>query len=499
MWFIIATVALIVGYIIYGAIVSKIFGAQPERQTPAKTMADGVDYVEMPTWKVWLVQLLNIAGVGPVFGPILGALWGPSALIWIVIGTIFAGAVHDYMAGMLSVRYDGANVPTIVGYNLGNIAKQVMRIFAVVLLVLVGVVFVAAPAALLDKLTPEMYTMFFWTSVIFAYYFIATIMPIDKIIGNFYPVFGAVLIFMAVGMTVMMFVECGPEFYNSIDSWTQNTHPKELPIFPLVFITIACGALSGFHATQSPLMARCMANEKLGKPIFYGSMVAEGFIGLVWATVGMTFYHGPDALSAALASGGPAAIVTESCSALLGSFGGVLAILGVVVLPITSGDTAFRAARLTIAEVFVKKSKGDEVQTLKTGSGVPMGEILDQKRILPRLYIAIPMFIIGIILANVDFTIIWRYFGWANQTLATIVLWAGAAYLIRRGRCHWICTVPAVFMTAVITSYICYEPTMGFRLSIDISNIIGIIVAIIAFVAFMLRGRAPVEGAPMNC
>ncbi len=474
MWFLIATAALIVGYIVYGAIVSKIFGADPERRTPAKSMADGVDYVEMPVWKVWLVQLLNIAGVGPVFGPILGALWGPSALLWIVIGTIFAGAVHDYMAGMLSVRYSGANVPAIVGYNLGNAAKQFMRVFAIVLLVLVGVVFVAAPAALLAKLTPSTMNLTFWVCVIFAYYFIATIMPIDKIIGNFYPVFGAILIFMAVGVTVMLFVDDAGLFYNSFDSWTQNTHPKQLPIFPLVFITIACGALSGFHATQSPLMARCMANEKLGKSVFYGSMVAEGFIGLVWATVGMTFYHGPTELSAALAAGGPGNVVSQSCMELMGTFGGVLAILGVVVLPITSGDTAFRAARLTLAEAIGYK----------------------QHDIAPRLYIAVPMFIIGIILSLVDFTIIWRYFGWANQTLATIVLWAGAAYLMRRGRCHWICTVPAVFMTAVCISYICYEPTMGFAISIDISNIIGVIGAVVAFVAFMLMGRKPVAGAP---
>lgn len=477
MWFIICTAALIIGYIVYGAFVSKVFGTQPERPTPAKTMADGVDYVEMPVWKVWLVQLLNIAGVGPVFGPILGALWGPSALIWIVIGTIFAGAVHDFMAGMLSVRYGGANVPAIVGYNLGNIAKQIMRVFAVVLLILVGVVFVAAPANLLAKLTPDYMNLTFWVCVIFAYYFVATIMPIDKIIGNFYPVFGAILIFMAVGMTVMMFVDQSGSFYNSIDSWTANTHPKQLPIFPLVFITIACGALSGFHATQSPLMARCMANEKLGKPVFYGSMVAEGFIGLVWATVGMTFYHGPDALAAALATGGPGNVVTESSMALMGTIGGVVAILGVVVLPITSGDTAFRAARLTLAESIN----------------------YSQRAIPPRLYIAVPMFLVGIGLSLIDFTIIWRYFGWANQTLATIVLWAGAVYLMRRGRLHWICTVPAVFMTAVCVSYICYEPTMGFAISIDIANIVGVIAAIVAFVAFMLKGRTPCAGEPENC
>ena len=472
-YFLLAVAALIVGYIIYGGIVTRVFGVQPSRATPAQTHADGVDYVEMPVWKVWLVQLLNIAGVGPVFGPILGALWGPSALLWIVIGTIFAGAVHDYMSGMLSIRYGGANVPTFVGYNLGSAAKQIMRVFAVVLLILVGVVFVAAPAALLAKLTPSALNLTFWVCVIFAYYFLATIMPIDKIIGRFYPIFGAILIFMAVGITVMMFVS-GTEFYNSAQ-WA-NQNPKGLPIFPLVFITIACGALSGFHATQSPLMARCMANEKLGKPVFYGSMVAEGFIGLVWATVGMSFYHGPEALAAALAAGGPGNVVTESSFALMGTVGGILAILGVVVLPITSGDTAFRAARLTIAETFN----------------------YSQKAISPRLLIAVPMFVIGIILSQVDFNIIWRYFGWANQSLATIVLWAGAAYLVRRDRCHWICTIPAVFMTAVCVSCICFEPSMGFGMGIDISNIIGVAAAIVAFVAFMVLGRRTVDGAPEN-
>ena len=443
-------------------------------------MADGVDYVSMPTWKVWLIQLLNIAGVGPVFGPIMGALWGPSALIWIVIGTIFAGAVHDYMEGMLSVRYNGANVPVFVGYNLGLIVKRIMQVFAVILLLLVGVVFVTAPAGLLNNLTPDYMNYQFWIYVIFAYYLLATIMPIDKIIGNFYPVFGAVLIFMALGVTTMMFIEMPDQFYNSVTTWSQNLHPGHLPIFPLVFITIACGALSGFHATQSPIMARCMANEKLGKPIFYGSMVAEGFIGLVWATVGMTFYpfDSPDGLVVlADVASKPAVVVNQACINLMGQFGGILAILGVVVLPITSGDTAFRAARLTIAEAIN----------------------FSQKPILSRLYLAIPMFAIGIILSYVNFTIIWRYFGWANQTLATIVLWAGAAYLFRRSRCHWICTVPATFMTAVVVSYICYEPTMGFKMSIDISNIIGCIAAVCCFVAFMLIGRKPVADEPLNC
>ncbi len=473
MYFILSVVALILGYVIYGTLVTKIFGARPERPTPCETHADGVDYVKMSTWKVWLIQLLNIAGVGPVFGPIMGALWGPVALLWIVIGCIFAGAVHDYMVGMLSVRYNGANVPNIVGYNLGNFAKQVMRVFSVVLLMLVGVIFVSAPAGLLASLTPSYLDLTFWVVVIFAYYFLATIMPIDKIIGRFYPIFGAILLFMAVGMTVMMFVS-GTEFYNSAQM--VNQHPQQLPIFPLVFITISCSALSGFHATQSPLMSRCMANERNGKFVFYGSMIAEGIIGLVWATVGMSFYHGPTELAAALAAGGPGKIVSDSCFALMGSLGGVLAILGVVVLPITSGDTAFRAARLTIAETFN----------------------YSQKAISPRLFIAVPMFAIGIILSLVDFSIIWRYFGWANQGLATIMLWASAAWLIRRDRFHWICTIPATFMTAVCVSYIVYEPNMGLGVDITISNYIGIAAALVALFCMLKFGRTPVAGAPAD-
>ena len=471
LYFVLAVVALVVGYAIYGTLVAKIFGADPKRPTPAQTMADGVDYVEMPMWKVWLIQLLNIAGVGPVFGPILGALYGPSALLWIVSGSIFAGAVHDYFSGMLSLRYGGANVPTIVGYNLGNIAKYVMRVFSVVLLLLVGVVFVAAPAGLLAKLTPESLNLTFWIAVIFVYYFLATILPIDKIIGRLYPIFGAVLIIMAVGMTVGMFVS-GKEFYSWLE-W-RNPHPEGLPVYPMVFITIACGALSGFHATQSPLMSRCLANERQGRAVFYGGMVAEGLIGLVWATVGMTFYQSPELLNAALKAGGPGNVVTETSLALMGSFGGVLAILGVVALPVTSGDTAFRAARLTIAEVFN----------------------FSQRSVASRLIIAVPIFVIGIILANVDFNIIWRYFGFANQALAAIVLWAAAGYLYRKHLLHWICTVPAVFMTSVCISYICFEPNMGFGMTIGISDTIGIICAVVTLAAFLALARKPIAGAP---
>lgn len=473
MWFIIASLGLIVGYFVYGKIVEKVFGANPARQTPANTLADGVDYVEMPKWKVWLIQLLNIAGVGPVFGPIMGALYGPTALLWIVFGSIFAGAVHDYFSGMLSVRYKGANVPQIVGYNLGGLAKQIMRIFATLLLLLVGVVFATAPAGLLAKLTPDWMDFTLWLGIIFFYYFLATLLPIDKLIGRIYPVFGALLIIMAVGVTVAMFVEMPDEFY-SWAQWGVNQHPENLPLWPLMFITIACGALSGFHATQSPLMARCMANEREGRFVFYGAMIAEGFIGLVWATVGMTFYKDPVALDATINAGTASAVVYDSSIALLGTFGGILAILGVIVLPITSGDTAFRAARLTIAE------------TLK----------LEQKQPFKRLYIAIPVFAIGIALSQIDFNIIWRYFGWSNQTLAAIMLWACAGYLYRREKFHWICTLPAAFITAACITYICYEPNMGFGMDITISEYAGYVVAIFCIIAFLIFGKKEIKDAP---
>ncbi len=474
LWFVIAAAALIVGYLVYGKIVERIFGPEPARTTPARAKGDGVDYVAMPKWKLWLIQLLNIAGVGPVFGPILGAVYGPTALLWIVIGTIFAGAVHDYFSGMLSVRYGGANVPDVVGFNLGKVARNVMRVFAVILLLLVGVVFATAPAGLLTKLTSDMGMTFgIWLAIIFGYYILATIIPIDKIIGRIYPVFGALLLIMAIGVTIGLFVQMPENFY----SWASfdQGHPKgdDFPVFPLVFITIACGALSGFHSTQSPLMARCVENETEGRFVFYGAMVAEGFIGLVWCTVGMTFY--PDA-QALLSAGGPAVVVNDSCVALLGTFGGILAILGVVILPITSGDTAFRAARLTIADV--------------------LG--ISQLKPTNRLMIAIAVFILGIILSQVDFNIIWRYFGFSNQTLAGICLWAAAAYLYRKGKFHWICTCPAFFITVVSISYICFEKNMGLGLDITTSNIIGFIAAVACLFALLTLGKRPVADAPAN-
>ncbi len=478
MWFVIAAAGLVLGYLIYSVFVERVFGLQPQRTTPAHIHADGVDFIKMPKWKLWLIQLLNIAGVGPVFGPIMGALYGPAALLWIVLGSVFAGAVHDYFSGMLSVRYSGANVPDIVGYNLGKIAKWVMRGFAVLLLLLVGVVFATAPAGLLAELSVDWVDWLdfkVWLGIIFLYYFLATIVPIDKIIGRIYPFFGALLLIMAVGITVMLFVDDAGRFYHWAE-WGVNPHPEQLPLWPVMFITIACGALSGFHATQSPLIARCMDNEREGRLVFYGAMIAEGFIALVWATVGMTFYEDPAALNASIKAGTASSVVYEASHALMGSFGGLLAVLGVVVLPITSGDTAFRAARLTIAEMIR----------------------LPQLSLFKRLSIAVPLFIIGIALSQIDFGVIWRYFGWSNQTLAAIMLWASAAYLLRHGKLHWICTLPAVFITAASVSYICYQPSMGLGLSIVTSDIVGAIFAAVCLGAFLIFGRRPIAGAPTN-
>lgn len=453
-YFFIAVAALVIGFVVYGKIVEKLFGADQTRPVPCDKMADGVDYIKMPTAKVFLIQLLNIAGVGPVFGPIMGALYGPSALLWIVLGSIFAGGVHDYFSGMLSSRYLGKSTPDVVGYTLGNIFKQIMRVFAVILLILVGVVFVTAPAGLLAGLTSI--KMSYWVALIFVYYFFATILPIDVIIGRLYPIFAVVLIIMAVGVAGGLMWH-GYEFYSWAE-WT-NQHPKDLPMWPLLFVTIACGALSGFHATQSPMMARCLPNERNGRGVFYGAMIAEGIIALIWATAGMTFYKSPEAL---MAAGNPGQVVNEVCTTLLGPVGGVLAILGVVVLPVTSGDTAFRAARLTISDI--------------TG--------YSQKETIKRLSIALPLFAVGVALTFIDFNIIWRYFGWSNQTLATIVLWTAAAYLVKIDSIHWIASIPATIMTAVVIAYICMEK-IGFNLPYNISVVIGFVAAVVSLLWFL--------------
>ncbi|EGQ9311334.1 carbon starvation protein A [Vibrio vulnificus] len=479
MWFLTCVAALIGGYFIYGAFVEKVFGINENRRTPAHTKTDGVDYVPMSTKKVYLVQLLNIAGVGPIFGPIMGALYGPAAMLWIVVGCIFAGAVHDYFSGMLSVRNGGASVPTITGRYLGNGAKHFMNIFAIVLLLLVGVVFVSAPAGMITNLindqTSFSVSMTTMVVVIFAYYIIATIVPVDKIIGRFYPLFGALLIFMSVGlMTAIAFSSEHTVMgdFQVSDMFT-NLNPNDMPLWPALFITIACGAISGFHATQSPLMARCMENEKNGRFVFYGAMIGEGVIALIWCAIALSFFGTLEGLAEAVKNGGPGNVVYSASFGLLGVFGGVIAFLGVVILPITSGDTAFRSSRLILAEYFN----------------------MEQKTLRNRLLMAVPLFVLGGILTQVDFGIIWRYFGFANQTTAVMMLWTASAYLLRHNKLHWITTVPAFFMTTVCVTFILNNSALGFGLPMQISTIAGVLfaTAVTAYVIKTSKGKGETD------
>ena len=444
--FTICLLALIAGYFTYGRVVERIFGSD-DRKTPALAKTDGVDYIPLPTWKIFMIQFLNIAGVGPIFGAIMGAMFGTASYLWIVLGSIFAGAVHDYLSGMLSLRHDGESLPEIIGRYLGLPTKQVMRGFAVILMMLVGAVFVASPAGLLAKLTPESLDTTFWIIVIFIYYILATLLPIDKIIGKIYPLFAIALLFMAVGILVMLYVKSPdlPELWEGM----QNTHPQAStnPIFPMMFITIACGAISGFHATQSPLMARCMTSERHGRSVFYGAMITEGIVALIWATVATYFFH-ENGMGLSDAS----VVVFDISKGWLGAVGGVLAILGVVAAPITSGDTAFRSARLIVADF--------------------LG--LEQKSMRRRLYICVPMFALAAALLlyslkDADgFQTIWRYFAWANQTLAVFTLWAVTVWLVRTkpGLTFGVTCLPAIFMTVVCTTYICVAPE-GFRMGVN--------------------------------
>ena len=459
---------LIAGYFVYGSIVEKIFGINEARVTPCMTKADGVDYIAMPTWKVFFIQLLNIAGLGPIIGPILGALYGPSALLWVVIGCILGGAVHDYFSGMLSIRSGGKSVPELVGDMMGMPARQVMRLFSILLLMLVGVVFIVGPAKLLGKLTGLDVQLLL--GCIFLYYFVATILPIDKLIGRLYPFFGALLVFMTVGVLGGMIFQ-GYEILPNLD-FAINTEPSGKPIWPLLFITISCGAISGFHATQSPLMARCINSEKNGRPVFYGSMIMEGIIALIWVTVGLSFHGNVGEYSAVLSNGGWSAFVNLVCNTLLGPIGGIIAILGVIILPITSGDTAFRSTRLIVAEIFK----------------------VDQKDAMKRLIIAVPLFVIAYCITMVDFMTIFRYFGWSNQVLSMLMLWTGAIYLAKKNKFHWICSLPATFMTAVDVSFI-LQSNLGFGITGPITTFIGVGVASAALVAFIVLVK-PIEG---NC
>lgn len=459
--FTLCLLALIIGYFTYGRFVERIFGPD-DRRTPAFTRKDGVDYLPLPRWKIFMIQFLNIAGLGPIFGAIMGAKFGISSYLWIVLGSIFAGAVHDYFSGMLSLRNGGESLPEVVGRYLGLSAKQVMRGFSVILMILVGAVFVAGPAGLLAKLTPESLDTTFWIIVVFIYYMLATLLPIDKIIGKIYPLFAFALLFMAGGIVVMLYVHhpALPEIWDGL----QNTNPQaaELPIFPIMFVSIACGAISGFHATQSPLMARCMTSERHGHPVFYGAMITEGIVALIWAAAATYFFH-----ENGMGESNASVIVDSITKGWLGTLGGVLAILGVVAAPITSGDTAFRSARLIVADFLH----------------------MEQKSIRRRLYICIPMFLaaIGLLLYSLrdadGFNMIWRYFAWANQTLAVFTLWAITVYLVRAQKPYWLTLIPALFMTSVCSTYICIAPE-GLELPHVLSYSIGGACAFIGVVWF---------------
>lgn len=471
--FLLCLALLIGGYFVYGKVVENTF-APDDRETPAVRINDGVDYVVMPQWKLFLVQLLNIAGLGPIFGALTGALWGPIVFLWITFGTIFCGGVHDYFSGMLSERNNGASVSEITGIYLGGVMKNVMRVFSVVLLIMVGTVFAVGPAGLIQLLftnggvTNILSSKLFWLIVILVYYFIATFLSIDKIIGKIYPIFGICLIVMAIGVAFGVLTK--PE-YTIPELWSnfRNMHPTGKPIWSFMFITVACGAISGFHATQSPLMARCMKSEKQGHFVFYGAMVSEGIIALIWAAAGCSIYEGAKLLEM---GGGCPATVYDICSKTMGPVGLVLAMLGVIACPITSGDTAFRSARLVLADWFK----------------------IDQKPMAKRLMLCLPVLGVGAILGignalgKIDYQIIWRYFSWTNQTLAMIVLWAASMYLVKEKKNYWLTAVPATFMSAVsMTYFFCADECVN--LGTAIAYPIGIVLAVVFLGIFLFAAK----------
>ena len=488
----IASIALLItGYFLYGKFAERFFGMDPLRKTPAYEKGDKVDYIPMPTWKVFMIQFLNIAGLGPIFGAILGAMYGPVSYIWIVVGCIFIGSMHDFFSGMLSVRNGGASLPELVGTYLGKNMKVFLRVFTLFLLVFVGVAFVSGPAKLLFTLSG--FSLPFWLGLIFLYYILATMLPIDKIIGYLYPFFGAALFFMALGIfgAIVFKYFNGSLNLMEISSSTLknfNPDPSVNPIFPTLFIVISCGAVSGFHATQSPLMARCLKSEKNGRSVFFGAMIAEGIVALIWATAAMNYFtdvHGLNyTLTHPLASNpavnaDPAWIVNEICRSWLGKAGAVIAVIGVVACPITSGDTAFRSARLTIADM------------LK----------IPQKKILPRLLITLPVFVIAFILTFMmkdEFAKVWKFVGISNQVLAAITCWTGAMYLALKGKSHWFLSLPAMFLTTVCITYFMTAPHSAGGLSLPVvyglvTGLAGTIVVTIIFMTAAKRNGAAMK------
>jgi carbon starvation protein CstA len=454
-------------YFLYGRYVDRVFKPAKDAAMPCVTYADGVDYVPLPTWKIFLIQFLNIAGLGPIFGAIMGAMYGPVVFLWIALGTIFGGAVHDYFSGMISIRSGGKSLPEIIGNELGLTAKQVMRVFTVFLMVLVGTVFVSGPAGLLTELTNHVIDFRIWTALIFCYYIAATLFPIDKIIGKIYPVFGFALLFMAFGILIAL-AQHAADMPELGLAGVRNMHPKAaaLPLFPMLFVTVACGAISGFHATQSPLMARCIKTEHAGRKVFFGAMVAEGIVALIWAAAAMAFFKGVPGLQSFMANNGDnAAVVVNAVSGQwLGTVGSVLALLGVIAAPITSADTAFRSARLIIADMFN----------------------FSQKSFWKRLAVSAPLFLACLVLLQVNFDVIWRYFAWSNQTLAVVTLWAITVYLSKSKKNYWLTLIPALFMTAVCVTYILIAKE-GFSLPHTLSYILSGGVTSLLLVLFVWR------------
>ena len=448
--FIICLVLLVAGYFVYGRIVEKVFGPDPARITPAVAMQDGVDYVPMPTWKVFMIQFLNIAGTGPIFGAIMGAKFGPSCYLWIVLGSILAGGVHDYFSGMLSMRHGGATLPEMIGRELRWGSRSVIIIFTTIVLLMVGTVFVYSPALILGDIAGDgsSRTVLLWALAILAYYIIATLLPVDKIIGKIYPIFAFALLFMAASLMVCLFIHWPsiPEIWDGLQNRAPSVGVKGQSIFPCLFITVACGAISGFHGTQSPIMARCLKNERMGRPIFYGAMIVEGIVALVWAAVSSYFFFDGGMAACGLQSASAPQVVTAVSKHWLGVVGSILAILGVVAAPITSGDTALRGARLNIAEFFH----------------------LPQDKMGKRLLVSVPIFaMVGLLLwfnvSNEDgFNIIWRYFGLSNQMLATFFLGTATVWLARKYPAGWqflISGIPAVFMFTVCMTFFCVDKT----------------------------------------
>lgn len=475
--FIVSLICLILGYAVYGKFVEHVMQPDANRQTPCYSMQDGVDYTPMPTWKVYLIQFLNIAGTGPIFGTIQGLLFGPSAYLWIVFGCIFGGAAHDYMAAMISLKRNGASLPEIIGDEMGIVARNAQRYLALLLMILVVAVFVKTPAGLLANLTSGMVdnSYMFWVVVIFLYYLIAATLPISKIIGKVYPVFGVVLIFMALCIFVGIFLHCGKPIPEITDAFENHYPGGSLPVFPCMCICIACGAVSGFHATQSPLMARCIKNERYGRRVFYGAMITEGVIALIWATAALQFANELDVAgttpyekiyNAMLDANGainPAIFVNRICNSWLGSFGAALAILGVVIAPITTGDTALRCARLILADMLRIK----------------------QDKVLKRVLICMPVFVISIILLFVKFDVLWRYFAWFNQTFSIFTFFAIAIYLAKLHKPYYLALLPGMFMVAVCVSYICVDQ-YSLNLSWNLSYVIGFACAMLTGIWFMV-------------